>query len=87
MDQAEIKVHQTTLRSYFTRAEREQIWGKLQDGSQRGVACRKSKCPRCAAERFLKDRVEVEVGAEKVDLGEIMAFVRGFGLVGAGEKR
>ncbi|KAJ9604258.1 hypothetical protein H2200_011092 [Cladophialophora chaetospira] len=81
MDRAEIKVHHVTFRSYFTWTEREQIWGKHQDGSQGGVRCKKSKCPRCAAERFLKDRREIEPGEEEIRVGEVPRFVKDFGLV------
>ena len=80
-DEAEIKVHHVTLRAYFMQTEREQVWGKHQDGSQGGVRCEKKKCPRCAAERFLKDRGEMEPGEEKLDIGEMLQFLEYFRLM------
>ena len=77
-DRAEIRVKQLTLRGYYTRTEREQIWGRHRDGSQKGINCK--LCPRCAAEKLLQDRIQPEPGQAQWELREILNFVDRFGL-------
>ncbi|KAK6064041.1 hypothetical protein SCUP515_12009 [Seiridium cupressi] len=80
VDRAVIKVRQVMLRTYFTRTEVEQIWGKHEDGTRSGRTCARWKCPRCSAEEFLRNRVTPDVGDGDLDLKEIVEFVNFFSI-------
>lgn len=79
-DEAEIKVSQLTLRGYYTMSEREKIWGKHQDGTQMGLTCIRRKCPRCAGELLLKNRVLPDPSPSNFDPREGVEFLEFFGL-------
>ena len=45
-----------------------------------GLGCKRRKCPRCAAEKLLKERMQPVVGVAKLDVRESVGFVEFFGL-------